>query len=155
MIPLKIPTNTGFPWCQSGAGCRPSTVCHRQQVICSWVPLGETRVSHPRRRRRRLRPRSPKRRPRRRRGHWACASERSATDVVFFVGFSLPQLGALSHRFLFGWEGSPTKIDYRRKGAVIRFSLREDLGLLEHRWLSFWFTFKTTEKGYLQKEKVT
>ena len=28
---------------------------------------------------------------------------------------SVPQLGALSHRFFFGWEGSPTKIDYRKK----------------------------------------
>ena len=26
-----------------------------------------------------------------------------------------PQLGALSHCFFFGWEGSPTKIDYRKK----------------------------------------
>ena len=28
----------------------------------------------------------------------------------------VPQLGALSHPF-FGWEGSPTKIDYRKKAT--------------------------------------
>ena len=33
---------------------------------------------------------------------------------------------ALSHP-IFGWEGSPTKIDYRKKGTLIRSSLLEDL----------------------------
>ena len=27
----------------------------------------------------------------------------------------------------FGWEGSPTKIDYRKKGTLILTSLLEDL----------------------------
>ena len=40
-----------------------------------------------------------------------------------------PWSGAVSHRFFFGWEGSPTKIDYRRKvGALILTSPLEDLG---------------------------
>ena len=29
MIPIQIPTNNGFSWFQSGAGFRPSTVCHK------------------------------------------------------------------------------------------------------------------------------
>ena len=33
---------------------------------------------------------------------------------------------ALSHPF-FGWEGSPTKIDYRKKGTLMLTSLLEDL----------------------------
>ena len=33
----------------------------------------------------------------------------------------------LSHRFFFGWEGSPTKVDYRKKGTLIPTSLLEDL----------------------------
>ena len=33
---------------------------------------------------------------------------------------------ALSHPF-FGWEGSPAKIDYRKKGTLILTSLLEDL----------------------------
>ena len=34
------------------------------------------------------------------------------------------------YRFFFGWEGSPTKIDYRKKGALIITSLLEDLVVL-------------------------
>ena len=33
---------------------------------------------------------------------------------------------ALSHPFV-GWEGSPTKIDYRKRGTLILTSLLEDL----------------------------
>ena len=47
----------------------------------------------------------------------------------------VPQLGALSHT-LFGWEGSPTKIDYRKKrknGTLILTSLLEDLGKVERK----------------------
>ena len=32
------------------------------------------------------------------------------------------------YRFFLGWEGSPTKIDYRKKGTLILTSLLEDLG---------------------------
>ena len=39
-----------------------------------------------------------------------------------------PQLGALSHPFLVGRFGSPTKIDYRKKGYQLMLtSLLEDL----------------------------
>ena len=31
------------------------------------------------------------------------------------------------YRFFFGWEGSPTKIDYRKKGTLLLTSLLEDL----------------------------
>ena len=31
------------------------------------------------------------------------------------------------YRFFFGWEGSPTKINYREKGTLILSSLLEDL----------------------------
>ena len=31
--------------------------------------------------------------------------------------------------FFFGWEGSPTKIDYRKKGTLVLTSLLEDLHL--------------------------
>ena len=31
------------------------------------------------------------------------------------------------YRFFFGWEGSPTKVDYRKKGTLIKTSLLEDL----------------------------
>ena len=42
-----------------------------------------------------------------------------------------PAIGALSHRFFFGWEGSPTKIDYRKRvGTLVLTSLLEDLGWL-------------------------
>ena len=37
-----------------------------------------------------------------------------------------PPVVPLSHPF--GWEGSPTKIDYRRKGYFILTPLLEDLG---------------------------
>ena len=40
--------------------------------------------------------------------------------------FWLGQLGALSHPFL-GWEGSHTKIGYRKKGTLILTFLLEDL----------------------------
>ena len=40
----------------------------------------------------------------------------------------VPQLGALSHPN-FGWEGFPTKIDYRKiSGTLILTSLLEDPG---------------------------
>ena len=39
----------------------------------------------------------------------------------------VPQLGALFKTPCFGWEGSPTKIDYRRKGTLILASPLEDL----------------------------
>ena len=45
------------------------------------------------------------------------------------VGASRSPSSALSHPF-FGWEGSPTKIDYSKKGTLILSSLLEDLGLL-------------------------
>ena len=38
-----------------------------------------------------------------------------------------PAIGALSHRFFFGWEGSSTKIDHRKKGTLILTSVLEDL----------------------------
>ena len=39
-----------------------------------------------------------------------------------------PAIGALSHPFFLGWEGSPTKIDYRKKvGTLIRSSPLENL----------------------------
>ena len=36
-------------------------------------------------------------------------------------------MGALSHRFFFGWEGFPTEIDYTKKGTLILSALLEDL----------------------------
>ena len=60
---------------------------------------------------------------------------KSGADAGFRISFpeirpaSLtrsPQLGALSHPF-FGWEGSPTKIDCRKKGTLILTSPLEDL----------------------------
>ena len=36
---------------------------------------------------------------------------------------------AVSHPF-FGWEGSPTKIDYRKKGTLVLTSLLEDLAYI-------------------------
>ena len=46
----------------------------------------------------------------------------------------VPQQLVPFYRFFFGWEGSPNKIDHRRKkvGTLILASLREDLG---HGWL--------------------
>ena len=38
-----------------------------------------------------------------------------------------PAIGALLSRFIFVWEGSPSKIDYGRKGTLILSSLLEDL----------------------------
>ena len=43
---------------------------------------------------------------------------------IKFTGFFS---SALSLLHFFGWEGSPTKIGYRRKGTLIRTSLLEDL----------------------------
>ena len=40
-----------------------------------------------------------------------------------------PAIGANFYRFFFAWEGSPTKIDYSKKGTLILTSLLEDLGL--------------------------
>ena len=46
---------------------------------------------------------------------------------------------ALSHRFFF-WEGLPTKIDYRKKGALILTSLLEDLVVEgSSRFWGFWW----------------
>ena len=47
-----------------------------------------------------------------------------------------PAIGALLHRFFLG-EGSPTEIDYRKKGTLILASLLEDLGYLNDSGVSF------------------
>ena len=49
------------------------------------------------------------------------------------MGLGPPARCPWSH-FFFGWEGSPTKIDYREKGTLIPTSLLEDL-------VSLWPTF--------------
>ena len=60
-----------------------------------------------------------------------------------------PPSNALSHPF-FGWEGSPTKIDYRKKGTLILTSLLEDLDpftvlQMVSMWTrAFWFLCQDT-----------
>ena len=46
-----------------------------------------------------------------------------------FVSSRSPAIGALVYRFFFGWEGSPTEIEHRKKqvGTLILSSLPEDL----------------------------
>ena len=59
-----------------------------------------------------------------------------------------PARGPCSPNF-FAWEGSPTKIDYRKKGTLILTSLLEDLVKPSNWWFSlkglgsFHFTFPT------------
>ena len=47
-----------------------------------------------------------------------------------------PQDRAQTHPF-FGWEGSPTRIENRKKGTLILSSLLEDLARLLHRALQW------------------
>ena len=55
-----------------------------------------------------------------------------------------PAIGALSHPF-FGWEGSPTKIDYIKKGTLILTSPLVDLDVGQHRFgIPFWLVGEVT-----------
>ena len=52
------------------------------------------------------------------------ASGGGLTGPDLFHGWKLGRFavlvpGALSHRFLFGWEGSPTKTNYRKKRTLV------------------------------------